>query len=213
MPDFLIDGPQDGPCLILAHGAGAPMDIDFMNVMAGLIAAQGIGVMRFEFDYMARRRTTGKKAPPPKAERLIDEFKSAIAAAGVERPFIGGKSLGGRVASMCADELHAAGSIAGLVCLGYPFHPTGKPHSLRTAHLEDIACPVLIVQGERDPFGNVEEIAGYKLARAIGFHYAPFGDHDLSPPKRSGRTASDNWRDCAAAIGEFVKRVGADQAF
>ncbi len=212
MPEFLKDGQQDGPCLILAHGSGSPMDSDLLNALTDLVVMQNVGVIRFEFQYMAKRRLNGKNAPPPRAERLIGEFRSAIETAGIERPFIGGKSLGGRVASMCADELYADGLIAGLVCVSYPFHPTGKPEALRTAHLADVACPVLITQGEKDPFGTRKEIATYRLAETIEFHYAPLGDHDLSPPKRSGLTTLHNWRNAAAAIGEFIRRVSAVQA-
>lgn len=210
MIKFLRNGPQDGQCLILAHGAGVPMDSGFMNDMAGLIGDAGIGVLRFEFGYMARRRLTGKKAPPQAAERLIDEFKAAIDCAGIERPFIGGKSLGGRVASMCAGELHAQGRINGLVCLGYPFHLPGKSGALRTAHLEDYSCPSLIVQGENDPFGTRSEIEGYTLSDAIEFNFAPSGNHDLTPPKRSGRTAMDNWREASLAVADFMKRAQAE---
>ena len=100
--------------------------------------------MRFEFAYMAARRTTGKKAPPPRADKLLGEFEAAVDDAGVKAPFIGGKSLGARVASMCADKLVATGKIGGLVCLAYPFHPTGRPDSLRTAHLMDIDFPLVL---------------------------------------------------------------------
>ena len=182
------------------------MDSNFLNTMAALLADQGIGVMRFEFAYMANRRTTGKKAPPPRAEKLLDEFEAAVDAAGVKAPFIGGKSLGGRVASMCAEALYANGKIGGLVCLAYPFHPTGKPDSLRTAHLMSFDFPALIVQGERDPFGTRKEIAGYGLPGTIDFHMAPDGDHDLAPRKSSGRIALQNWQDAAMAIAAFMKR-------
>lgn len=208
MPDFLSTGPAHAPCLILAHGAGAPMDSDFMDAISGFLADEGVRVMRFEFAYMAARRTSERKPPPPRADKLMAEFRSAIAEAGVDRPFIGGKSLGGRVASMCADELFAANRISGLVCLGYPFHPPGKPDSLRTAHLIDLTCPTLIAQGEKDPFGTADEVGRYGLSDAISIHWAPFGNHDLAPPKRSGRTAEDNWIDVAAAIARFVKAPG-----
>ena len=184
------------------------MDSTFLNTMSSMLAGQGICVLRFEFAYMAARRTTGKKAPPPRADKLLSEFEAAIDAAGVKAPFIGGKSLGARVASMCAAKLYAQDRIGGLVCLAYPFHPTGKPDSLRTAHLMGFDFPALIVQGERDPFGTREEIAGYGLPDTINFHMAPDGDHDLAPRKRSGRTAMDNWQDAAVAVAAFMKRAG-----
>src|SRR5690606_24851719 len=102
-----------------------------------LLAERGLATLRFEFAYMAGRRQGGSRKPPPKAERLVDEYRAAVAAVPPGAPLlIGGKSMGGRVASLVADELNAAGRIAGLVCLGYPFHPPGRPDKLRTSHLE-----------------------------------------------------------------------------
>jgi predicted alpha/beta-hydrolase family hydrolase len=194
-----------GPTLLLTHGSGSPMDSPFMNEMTRLIVDLGIGVIRFEFDYMAERRRSGKKRPPPRGELLIDEYKSAVEQCGANRPFIGGKSLGARVASMCAADLYAEDRIAGLVCLGYPFHPVGKPDNLRTAHLKSIKFPALIAQGENDPFGTQADVVGYDISANIGFHWAPAGNHDLAPPKRSGRTAEENWSDAAHSIAAFMK--------
>jgi len=119
------------------------------------------------------------------------------------RLFIGGKSMGGRIASMVADEAE----IAGLVCLGYPFHPPGKPEKLRTAHLERLATPALFVQGTRDPFGTREEVAGYRLSPAIGFHWSEDGDHSLKPRKSSGRTTELSLDEAVAAIAGFLRRL------
>src|SRR5690606_38608013 len=150
MPDFLFAGPVDaGTTLLLAHGAGAPMDSDWMNEMAEKLAGQGLRTARFEFAYMAARRV-GRRKPPPKAETLMGEYRAAAEAVPVSgRLLIGGKSLGGRVASMAADDMLSAGRIGGLVCLGYPFHPPGSPEKLRTAHLGGLECPALICQGTR----------------------------------------------------------------
>ena len=105
-----------------------------MTAAARALAAAGLGVARFEFAYMAGRRGPAGRKPPPRAETLIGEYRDAVAALGAAGPLvIGGKSMGGRVASMAADELHAAGRVAGLLCLGYPFHPPGRPERLRTA--------------------------------------------------------------------------------
>ncbi|MFV0299182.1 MAG: alpha/beta fold hydrolase [Hyphomicrobiaceae bacterium] len=210
MAEFLDTGPADGSvALVLAHGAGAGMDTRFMTEMAALLAARGIRVLRFEFGYMAQRRESGKRRPPPRADSLVDEYKAAVAAArqhvgaGV-RLAIGGKSMGGRVASMIADELSADGQITALVCLGYPFHPPGKPEATRTAHLEAIACPSLIVQGERDPFGNGDEVAGYVLAPAIRFVWIGDGDHDFGPRGRSGFTRKGNLALAADEVAGFL---------
>ena len=141
MTDFLTDGPDDaGVTLLLAHGAGAPMDSPAMTAVTRALAAEGLRVARFEFGYMAGRRRGEGRRGPPRAETVIPEYRAAVAAlAAPGRLVIGGKSMGGRVASMLADELHAAGRVAGLLCLGYPFHPPGRPEQLRTRHLEALA--------------------------------------------------------------------------
>lgn len=207
MPDqasFLHDGPDDGPILLLAHGAGAHMDSEFMTDMAGLLAGHGIRVVRFEFAYMQARRTDGKRRPPPRMPVLIEEFQQVLSRFPGKRVFIGGKSMGGRVASMIAADPQAGTDIAGLVCLGYPFHPPGKPDSLRTGHLPEITCPALIVQGERDPFGNKDEVPGYRLPAHLEVFWSPFGNHDLAPPKKSGLTPRENWSSAAKAIAGFI---------
>ncbi|MEM9473143.1 MAG: alpha/beta fold hydrolase [Pseudomonadota bacterium] len=201
---LLHDGPETGPVLLLAHGAGAPMDSGFMTEMAGRLADLGIHVVRFEFAYMGARRTDGKRRPPPRMPVLIEEFSDLISRFAGRKVFIGGKSMGGRVASMIAADPDRSGDIAGLVCLGYPFHPPGKPDSLRTAHLPAIACPVLIVQGERDPFGNKDDVSGYRLPAQFEVCWSAFGNHDLAPPKKSGRTADENWSAAATAIARFM---------
>lgn len=206
---LLHDGPPDGPVLLLAHGAGAPMDSRFMDTVAGMVAAHGIHVVRFEFAYMASRRTGGGKKPPSRMPALLDELRSVLALLPPGPVFIGGKSMGGRAASMLAAQADAPDHIAGVVCLGYPFHPPGKPDKMRTAHLPDIHCPVLIVQGERDSFGTRDEVAGWQIPSQISFHWAPHGNHDLAPPKRSGLSDEDNWSEAARAIARFIDAHGA----
>ena len=182
----------------------------FLETMAKLLSDRGIATSRFEFAYMAARRQGGGRKPPPRAERLMDEYRAAVAALPAGPPLlIGGKSMGGRVASLVADELHAAGRIAGLVCLGYPFHPPQKPEQLRTAHLERLACPALIVQGERDPFGGRAEVEGYGLSPAIRLHWVSDGDHDLGPRGASGFTRKGNLAAAADAIAAFARDLKA----
>jgi len=204
--DFLYSGPADATStLLLAHGAGAPMDSAWMNDLSELLAERGIAVARFEFAYMAGRRD-GHRKPPPRGDSLTGEFLDAVAQVrSTGRLFIGGKSMGGRVASMVADELAAAGSVAGLVCLGYPFHPPGKPEQLRTAHLETLVTPTLICQGTRDVFGTVEEVPDYTLSPAIQFHWLEDGDHGFKPRKASGRTEGQNLAEAADAIAAFAR--------
>jgi predicted alpha/beta-hydrolase family hydrolase len=214
MAQYLETGPVDAPVrLILAHGAGAPMTTPFMETFAGLLAERSIAVTRFEFGYMAARRTGGKRRPPPKAELLMPEYLAALEGlvprmATEQKLLIGGKSLGGRVASLVAGDLYREGRIDGLVCLGYPFHPPGKPAELRTAHLVGLACPTLIVQGERDPFGSRAEVEGYRLSPAIRLHWAADGDHDLGPRGGRGHTRPGNLDAAADAVAAFANAVG-----
>lgn len=208
-PEFLITGPERPLArLLLAHGAGAAMDSAFMNLMAGLLAERSIAVVRFEFPYMAARRAGGSKRPAPKAETLMDHFRAAITAApGDAALLIGGKSMGGRVASMIADEAFAAGAIKGVACLGYPFHPPNTPTTMRTAHLTGLQCPALIVQGERDPFGTRVEIEALTLSPHIAFEWLGDGDHDFGPRGKSGFTRKGNLTAAADAVAAFAGRV------
>ena len=205
---FLFDGPSDAPVtVLLAHGAGGAMDSAGMAALTGGLAGAGLRVARFEFAYMAGRRSGAGRKPPPRAERLMDEYREALAALGAKGPLvIGGKSMGGRVASMVADSLHAEGRVAGLLCLGYPFHPPGRPEQLRTAHLETLKTPALICQGSCDPFGTREEVTGYRLSAAITIAWFEDGDHDLKPRKAvSGFTLSDHMQRLGAAVTAWAE--------
>jgi predicted alpha/beta-hydrolase family hydrolase len=209
---FLFDGPEQAKqTILLAHGAGAPMDSAAMTANAEALAEAGFRVARFEFAYMASRRTAAGSKPPPKAEKLMPEYVAAIEALGAKGPLIiGGKSMGGRVASMIADELHAAGRIAGLLCLGYPFHPPGRPDQLRTGHLLGMKTPALIAQGTRDPFGTREDVSAYTLSKAIEILWLEDGDHDLKPRKSvSGFTAADHLKTLGRTVSAWAGKLGA----
>jgi uncharacterized protein len=198
----LINGAEDAPAtLLMAHGAGAPMDSAWMQATAMAIATSGLRVVRFEFGYMAARRE-GHRKPPPRAELLMPEYLSAVEQIPIAgHLIIGGKSMGGRVGSMVADDLFAAGKILGLLCLGYPFHPPGKPAQLRTKHLLDLKTPTLICQGTRDEFGSREEVSKYELSDRIEMLWLEDGDHDLKPRKTvTGITVDDHLRTLAAAV-------------
>jgi predicted alpha/beta-hydrolase family hydrolase len=202
VPNFLIDGPRGGArTVVLAHGAGAPMDSPFMRAIAEGIADAGIRAVRFEFPYMAQRREgLGRRGPDPERV-LIRSWRDTIEELGGGRGLvIGGKSLGGRIASMVADEAEASG----LICLGYPFHPPGNPNRTRTAHLENLATPTLILQGTRDSFGRPEEVARYNLSRMIRIEWIPDGDHSFKPRASSGRTEEQNLRTAIEGIVGFV---------
>ncbi len=206
-PEILFDGPPGAPVtLALAHGAGAPMESPFMTAFAAGLAGRSHGrwrIARFEFPFMAARRAGGRKRPPDTQAKLLDAWRAVIAALGAKRLAVGGKSLGGRMASMVADEA----GVRGLVCLGYPFHPPGKPERLRVAHLTALNTPTLIVQGTRDPLGRFEEIAGYALSPCIRLHWVAGAGHDLIPPKSSGQSAEQAWGDAMDAIADFLTRL------
>jgi predicted alpha/beta-hydrolase family hydrolase len=198
---FLFDGPKSSPLLILAHGAGAPMDSEFMKLFAASLGRQGIRVARFEFAYMAERRISGKKRPPERAPKLLDHWRDVIAELSQGQAVaIGGKSMGGRMASMIADEVGAKH----LVCLGYPFHAPGKQNKPRTEHLAELQTPTLILQGERDTMGAKDTVAGYQLSNKIKLHWAPDGNHDLTPRKKSGYSKEQNWAEAISAVSDFV---------
>ncbi|MGH8014170.1 MAG: alpha/beta family hydrolase, partial [Candidatus Binataceae bacterium] len=209
--------------LILAHGAGAPMDSPFMHTVAEALGDEHLRVVRFEFSYMAARRENNPRRAPDREPALLEAWRQAVARWGGTPPLIiGGKSLGGRIASMVADEL----GVAGLVCLGYPFHPPGNPDRTRVKHLEAMRTPALIVQGTRDSFGRPEEVAGYHLSRQIQVAWIEDGDHSLKPrglggAKRSranesasrapgsgsGRTAAGNLEEAIAHVRTFCEHV------
>jgi predicted alpha/beta-hydrolase family hydrolase len=206
---ILFDGPPDARVSILvAHGAGAPMDSGAMTEAAQAIAAQRLRVVRFEFGYMRARRS-GQRKPPPRAETLIGEYRAAVEALGASDGLvIGGRSMGGRVASMLADALYAERKIVGLLCLGYPFHPPGKPEQLRTRHLGSLRTPALICQGTRDIFGTRDEVSTYALSDRIEFLWLEDGDHSLKPRKAvSGFTAADHLRTVAEAVQAWTTRI------
>jgi hypothetical protein len=199
-PKLLIDGPKDAPRTIaLAHGAGAGMDTPFMNFFAEELAEEGFRVVRFEFPYMVERRKTGKGGPPDSEPVLRKTWLRVVEMLG-DGVVIGGKSMGGRIASMIADEA----KVAALICLGYPFHPVGKAERLRVEHLQNIKTPTLIVQGERDPFGNRAEVGEYKLSSTIQVKWLSDGEHSFKPRRTSGRAERQNWDEAVTAIVAFL---------
>lgn len=205
--DLLWDRPagEARATLILAHGAGAPMDSEFMQKMAQSLAARGIAVVRFEFAYMAARRLDGKKRPPNPQARLLEQWRElyALVRQQVAGPLaIGGKSMGGRMASLLADELGADA----LVCLGYPFYAIGKADKPRIAHLADLQTTTLIVQGERDTLGDRATVATYPLSAAIQVNWLMAADHDLKPLKSSGFSHAQHLQTAADAIAGFLLR-------
>ena len=208
----LIDGPDDARAtLLLAHGAGAPMDSPFMEAMASGLGQNGWRVVRFEFGYMARMRASGRRQAPDRMPVLQEAFRQQVQFERLTAPdrplFVGGKSLGGRVASLLVDELAASSGVRGCLCLGYPFHPPGKPLNLRTEHLAGLTTPTLILQGERDSFGQREEVERYGLSPQLQLGWIASGDHSFKPTKASGLVEAGNWATAVARADCFLNEL------
>ncbi len=198
--------------LLLAHGAGAPMDSEFMNVMAEGLCARRIDVWRFEFPYMVERRRSGKKRPPNRQPELLQCWLEAIREASIAEPalplLVGGKSLGGRMAAMVADTP----GVAGLVCLGYPFHPVGKPEKTRLEPLQAVTVPTLIVQGTRDSLGSGDEVGGYDLSSDLDWLWLEDGDHDFKPRVKSGYRRAQHWHTAIEFVAHWIDQRWGERA-
>jgi predicted alpha/beta-hydrolase family hydrolase len=210
-PLRLIDGPAVAPLtVLLAHGAGAPIDSPFLAAIATGLAGRGWRVVRFEFPYMARMRSSGRRSAPDRQAVLLEAFRQQVALEGKQRPLIlGGKSMGGRMASLLVDALAADAAVRGCLCLGYPFHPPGKPQQQRIAHLEALRTPTLILQGERDPFGRRGEVESYPLAATIQLEWIRAGDHSFKPSRSSGLNEADNWAAAVDAADRWCRGLSA----
>ena len=207
--EFISSGPVHAAgSLLLAHGAGVDASSPFMEKIAIGLCDRDWRVHRFDFPYMLKRRLTGRTSPPDRADVLLSAFRDAIDQLNPVQPLvIGGKSMGGRIASLLLDELHDISAVAAGICLGYPFHPLGKPAQLRTQHLVEMTAPCLIVQGERDAMGRVEEVPGYGLSSAVRLQWIPDGDHSFTPRKRSGRTEEQNMGLVIDHVHGFLRSV------
>lgn len=208
---MLFNGPENAAwTIVLAHGAGQGMDSDFMTEFAEGLCTQGariggLRVVRFEFPYMQAMRLSGKRRPPDREAKLTETWLdtlTSLAQQGIayERLVIGGKSLGGRIASLIADQAR----VAALVCLGYPFHPPGKPVGTRIEHLRSLQTPTLICQGSRDAFGNRAEVHDYPLSQAIRLLWLEEADHSFKPRSGSGFTQAEHFGQAMNAIVRFV---------
>lgn len=171
-----------------------------MSFFANGLATAGYRVVRFEFPYMAARRDSGARKPPDRQPVLLDTWRAVIGEYGADNLVIGGKSMGGRMASLIADEM----KVSGLLCLGYPFYGAGRKDKPRIEHLLALKTPTLICQGDRDPMGDRESISQVKLARAIKVQWLPDGDHDLKPRRASGRTHDENLTDALESVTAFL---------
>ncbi len=199
--------------MLLAHGAGAPMDSIFMNLLADALEKQGVAVVRFEFPYMTLRRADGKKRPPDRMPVLLEAFRREVDWVRQELPsdcalVVAGKSMGGRVASLLASEEGSGAAIDAVICYGYPFHPPGKPDRWRTDHLPGVCCPLMMVQGTRDPFGKPDEIkARGAIAGVSRWCWLEGGNHDFQPLAKQPEQQADLIELAARASRQFLDSV------
>lgn len=204
--------------VIFAHGAGADMHHDFMDKMTALLNKQNINVLRFNFPFMDKRAETGKRYPPDRMPKLIDCYSTVIhdwvdkADSKLSLPlFIGGKSMGSRVAATLASDVNITGLIQGVFCLGYPFHPPKKLEKLRVAPLQDTHKAILIVQGERDTLGSAVEINDYDVASLCQYVFLPDGDHSLKPRVKSGFSHQQHMESAVNSIVTFIEKIITDR--
>lgn len=207
---YVIDTPETDVVgsIIFAHGAGAPMDSEFMLLLTAQLLAHGLQVIRFNFPYMQKMQATGKKRPPDRQPILLDYWRDIHQQVceddRVKRPLlIGGKSMGGRMASMVADTLSADG----LCCVGYPFHPPGKLDRMRVEQFANMTTPCLIFQGTRDPFGKPDELWDIPLSKRVSIHWLEDGNHDLCPRQSSQFSQQAHLEAVAFAIATFAKTL------
>lgn len=215
-PEYLIDGPEGGDAVatfLFAHGAGAGMEHDFMAAIARGLARHNIRVVRFDFPYMVKRREDGKKRPPDRQPKLLLDFQRHIEAFADGKLVIGGKSMGGRMASLMVSDVATESpgvedcqdKVKAVACLGFPFHPPGKPENFRGEHLQDTTLPTLILQGERDTFGTRAEVEGWRYADSVRVAFLPDGDHSFKPRKASGYTEQQNIELAVEHLAAFIK--------
>ncbi|MEZ8515219.1 alpha/beta fold hydrolase [Vibrio cyclitrophicus] len=203
MNNVIIDGEDNPITFIFAHGAGAGMEHEFMQSVAKGLAFKGIRVIRFNFPYMIKRAEDGKRRPPDRAPKLLEAYQEIIEQVDADKLVIGGKSMGGRMASYLSE----VDKVAAMACLGFPFHPPGKPEKYKGEHLAELEKPCLILQGERDTFGKREEFADFELSGSIRVEFIPDGDHSFKPRKSSGYTEQQNIALTVEKLSAFIKEV------
>ena len=214
--EYLIDGPNAEHAVatfLFAHGAGAGMDHAFMTTVAQGLAAHNIQVVRFNFPYMIKRAEDGKKRPPDRQPKLLADFQTHIDQFDNGKLVIGGKSMGGRMASLMVTDIAAetplvsncASKVSGVACLGFPFHPPAKPENYRGDHLATMTVPTLILQGERDTFGVRSEVEQWPFSAQVNYQFLADGDHGFKPRKVSGHTEAENIAVAIAALAQFIK--------
>lgn len=190
--------------LLLGHGAGANQSSAFMVMFADGLAARGIDTVTFNFLYAEQGRSA-----PDRKDKLEACYRAVIAAVSGKgklksnRLFIGGKSMGGRIASQVAAE--QADGLTGLVFLGYPLHPPGKPDQLRSEHLIKIRLPMLFLQGSRDPFGTTDELRPIIKKIKASLYEIEGGDHSFKVPKRGPVSQQQVYESAQDEIARWIK--------
>ena len=205
MHEVIREGAVDAPVrILLAHGAGAGMEHAFLAELSRLLAGPDIEVVRFNFPYMTRRAQDGKRRPPDRQPVLLAHWREMVREFAHPRLFLAGKSMGGRMAAEISDEIYCEMNAAGLLILGYPFHPPARPDRWRGEVLKQIKTPTLLLQGERDTFGSRVELADFPFSSAVSVHWLTDGDHGFKPRKSSGLCEQDNLQQAASRIRQFV---------
>jgi predicted alpha/beta-hydrolase family hydrolase len=202
-------GPKRGAdrAVLLAHGAGSDMHAPALVTVADSLAQAKVPVLTFNFPY----RSAGRRAPDraPVLEAAVRDAAAELARRAKvppDRLVLGGRSMGGRMCSQVVGATEDALSALGLVLLGYPLHPPGKPETLRVEHFERLHCPTLFVSGTRDPFGSPDEITRHarRVRGRVTYWWVETGDHGFKPLKASGLTQSEVFASVAAAVVDWV---------
>jgi predicted alpha/beta-hydrolase family hydrolase len=217
---------QDKAIVLIAHGAGAGNQNEFMDSFCYKLAEQNIQVISFNFLYMQTMYETGKRRPPNPNKQLLQQFEQEILAVDSNLPlFIAGKSMGGRIASqICAStelgpklsftpNIDVTAKLRGCIALGYPFMPPGKPEKFtdRTQHFKALTVPLLINQGERDTFGSLlslssDEHKDVLNSKMVDLLWLPSGDHSFKPLKSSGISLDDNIDTAVMNTLDFINK-------
>ncbi|RVT46403.1 alpha/beta fold hydrolase [Rheinheimera sediminis] len=188
--------------LLLCHGAGAPVQSEFCQLLAEQLTEQNIEVWGFNFAYM-QKTLTGHRQLPAKMPVLMAELLEQIRQVPTDLPlFIAGKSMGGRVATLLAASDLLPAQVNAVIAFGYPFHPP-KKDSWRIEHFADLKRPVLVLQGERDPFGSIQELVNRSLPE-IAIRWLKSGDHDFLPLKKSGLSQQQLIEQAATISRSFI---------
>ncbi|MBO0406871.1 alpha/beta fold hydrolase [Aeromonas hydrophila] len=208
MPEVIQEGAVDAPVrILLAHGAGAGMEHAFLAELSRLLAGPDIEVVRFNFPYMSKRALDDKRRPPDRQPVLLAHWRQMAKEFAHPRLFLAGKSMGGRMAAELYQDGEDEMDAAGLLILGYPFHPPANRDRWRGDVLKQIKTPTLLLQGERDTFGTRAELADFSFSPAVSVHWLTDGDHGFKPRKSSGVSEQENLRQAAGQIKNFIATI------